>query len=389
MQKTNDTKSKCNCCKECLKKCKNRTTDWLSKRTDFEMYPAQYYFFYEEYRVKDIISFTKNDKVLYNYLIDNNILGEKLCYLEIANKLLLKDDEYYLNKEENVDSILDYLYWSYGNPYDTDNLLRKHFVKEAMKEYKCNCKVEWEYSCINYAKALRYVEDMWDCMPALYIPYVNEYTKRRIISQQKNDEFLYKYILKNNLLEDDLCYYSLACKLLIEENSYLLIEHEGNLKFLIDYLVWSYGLPYDENNYLRKQIRFKNQKEIKEKYKTTIQKRRIGQAEYREDLIKYYGKCQICGIESRELLVASHIKDFSKSENNEATDLYNGFLFCNGHDGIFDKGLISFTDEGNVMVSSKLSKHDLDIIKPETIKMNILEEQKKYLKWHRENKFKK
>ena len=68
--------------------------------------------------------------------------------------------------------------------------------------------------------------------------------------------------------------------------------------------------------------------------------------------------------------------------------MYNGFLFCDGHDGIFDKGLISFTDEGNVMVSSKLSKQDLYIIKPETIKLNILDAQKKYLEWHRENRFK-
>lgn len=230
---------------------------------------------------------------------------------------------------------------------------------------------------------------MWDGMAALYIPYVNEYTNRRIISQQKNDEFLYKYILKNNLLEDDLCYYSLACKLCIEENNYLLIGREGNMKFLIDYLVWSYGLPYDENNYLRNQIKVRNRKEIKEKYKNSIHKIRIGQAEYREDLLKYYGKCQVCGIENRDLLIASHIKDFSKSGNQEAIDLYNGFLLCKAHDGLFDKGLISFTDEGNSMASSKLSKRDLDIIKIEDIKINVLKEQKKYLKWHRENKFKK
>jgi hypothetical protein len=217
-----------------------------------------------------------------------------------------------------------------------DNLLRKHFAKEEMRDNKCDCKEYWKHTCINYARALRYVDDMWDCMPALYIPYINEYTHRRIISQQKNDELLYKYILKNNLLEDDLCYCELACKLCIEENTYLLIDHEGNLKFLIDYLVWSYGLPYDENNFLRKQIKFKNQKEIKEKYKSSTYKRRIGQSEYREDLIKYYGKCKICGVENKSLLVASHIKDFSKSENNEAVDLYNGFLFCDGHDGLFD-----------------------------------------------------
>lgn len=390
MKESDIIKFECNCKEKRLKTCSHRVTEGLLSHKELDIYPAQHHRFYEEYRKKGIISDTKNDKVLYEYLKSNNLLGEKLCYLEIAYKLVLDDykkERYYLDL--NVDSMMDYLYWSYGNPDDMDNLLREHLVKKAMADYKCNCKEYWKHTCINYARALRYMDDMWDGMPALYIPYVNEYTHRRIISQRKNDEILYKYILKNNLLEDDLCYYTLACKLCIEENNYLLIDHEGNLKFLIDYLVWSYGLPYDESNYLRNQIKLKNQKEIKEKYKNSIHKRRIGQAEYREDLIKYYGKCQICGIENKGLLVASHIKDFSKSENNEAVDLYNGFLFCDGHDGLFDKGLISFTDEGNVMISSQLSKHDLDIIKPETIKLDVLEKQKKYLKWHRENKFKK
>lgn len=343
MKKSDIFKFDCNCCKEWSEKCKSRTT-WLSQRADFEMYPAQHHRYYEEYRAKGIISEAKNDEVLFKYLKSNNLLGEKLCYLEISHKLVLEDykyDKYHL--EENVDSMLDYLYWSYGEPNDTDNLLRKHFVKEAMKDYKCNCKENWEHTCINYARALRYVDDIWDGMPALYIPYINEYTDRRIISQQKNDELLYKYILKNNLLDDDLCYYSLACKLCIEENTYLLIDHEGNLKFIMDYLVWSYGLPYDENNILRKILKNNNNidttnhkykpKNKKESNNTTIKSGYVRDSRVRELALQLAEfRCEINKehdtfiskatlknyVENHHLIPIKYYDEFKYSIDNEA-----------------------------------------------------------------------
>lgn len=247
----------CNCCKEWSEKCKKRVTDWMEQYEKLEMYPAQYLFYYEEYRAKGIISETKNDKVLYNYLIDNNIFGESLCYLEIASKLVLDD---YKNKtykvKENIDSMLDYLYWSYGNPYDKGNLLRKYFVNKMFSKYKCNCKEEWECSCGKYTeRGLIYADDDLISIPPLHVIYFNEYALKRIIFQQKNDEMLYKYICKNNLLEDEICYYDLADKLCLKDRNDGLINHEGNVKFLVDYLYWSYGLPYDVNNILRRALK--------------------------------------------------------------------------------------------------------------------------------------
>lgn len=54
---------KCNCSKEWPEKCKKRVTDWMVQYGKLEMYPAQYLFYYHEYRAKGIISETKNDKV--------------------------------------------------------------------------------------------------------------------------------------------------------------------------------------------------------------------------------------------------------------------------------------------------------------------------------------
>jgi hypothetical protein len=106
-----DYKFECDCLKKWNERCKHRVTDWLIQKEELEMYPAQHHRFYEEYRNKGIISDTKNDKVLYEYLKNNNLLGKRLCYLEISHKLVLED---YKNErcclDLNVDSMMDYLY---------------------------------------------------------------------------------------------------------------------------------------------------------------------------------------------------------------------------------------------------------------------------------------
>lgn len=346
MEKSDIIKFECNCKEKWLKTCNHRVTEGLLSHEELDMYPAQHRRFYEEYRTKGIISDTKNDKVLYQYLKYKNILGEKLCYLEISHKLVLKD---YKKKryclDLNVDSVLDYLYWSYGNPDDTDNLLRRHFVKKAMADYKCNCREKWKNCCINYARALRYVDDMWDNMPALYIPYIKEYTDRGIISQQKNDKILYDYICKNDLflLEDEICYYTLACKLCIKEIDNPFFDHESNLKFLIDYLVWSYGLPYDENNILRKILKNNSNidisnhrykpKDKKESNNTTVKSGYVRDARVRELALQLANfQCEIDKehdtfisrailknyVESHHLIPMKYYDEFQYSIDNEA-----------------------------------------------------------------------
>lgn len=269
MQKNNDTKFECNCYKEWSKKCKNRTT-WLSERNDFEIYPQQHWLYYEEYRAKDIISGTKNDRVLYNYLIDNNLLGEKLCYLEIANKLLLKDGEYYLNKEEeNVDSILDYLYWSYGDPCDKNNLLRKYFEKEAMKNYKCNCKEEWMKKCWSRSQGFQFIgcsniSGVFNIIPQ-WVKYGMLYSD--FIDPGKKDETLTDFLLRN--YNGEFCYLKIA-KWAVEKTRlhlYYKIDNEEDLiDCIMSYLYLSYGDSCDEYNILKvmmdiKKLRKKNRKE--------------------------------------------------------------------------------------------------------------------------------
>lgn len=87
-------------------------------------------------------------------------------------------------------------------------------------------------------------------------------------------------------------------------------------------------------------------------------KARINQSGFRKNLIKKYGRCCLCGVESPELLLASHIKPWKDSNEDEKGSTSNGLLLCPNHDKLFDRGLISFNDDGTILISEQLSEND-------------------------------
>ncbi|GAB6150235.1 HNH endonuclease [Clostridium novyi] len=129
-------------------------------------------------------------------------------------------------------------------------------------------------------------------------------------------------------------------------------------------------------------------KNIKNTEKKTIINSRIGQENFRKQLIKCYGKCVLCDIKHESILKASHIKPWSDSNNTERLDFFNGFLLCANHDALFDKGLISFDDDGHLLMSNNLDESTKKLLNLSSkIKINIFKQHKKYLKWHREHIF--
>jgi putative restriction endonuclease len=122
--------------------------------------------------------------------------------------------------------------------------------------------------------------------------------------------------------------------------------------------------------------------------KELIVKSRIGQTIFKKALLKQGGKCALCGVTDVRFLIASHIKQWSQSDNVERLDVNNGLLLCPNHDALFDKGYISFDDEGSIIISESIEnslKVFLNI--NERMKVNLNEKQKPYMKWHREIRF--
>ncbi|WP_299404896.1 HNH endonuclease [uncultured Roseobacter sp.] len=85
---------------------------------------------------------------------------------------------------------------------------------------------------------------------------------------------------------------------------------------------------------------------------------RIGQNIFRESLMDYWqGRCPLTGITDPALLRASHIVPWSECESDaDRLDVHNGLLLSALWDAAFDRGLVTFADDGEPMFSSELSE---------------------------------
>jgi hypothetical protein len=86
---------------------------------------------------------------------------------------------------------------------------------------------------------------------------------------------------------------------------------------------------------------------------------RVGQSGFRNALLeRWAGRCPLTGIGESELLRASHIVAWSACRTeDERLDPDNGLLLSALWDAAFDRGLVSFEDDGSVVASPKLTPH--------------------------------
>jgi putative restriction endonuclease len=123
---------------------------------------------------------------------------------------------------------------------------------------------------------------------------------------------------------------------------------------------------------------------------TTLVQARRGQGEFRKRVHAIEIGCRVTQVTAEKLLIASHIKPWSKSDNAERLSGNNG-LFLSPHvDALFDKGFISFTKSGEVLVSPQLEKDVLSRWKIDPIQKvgKFNSEQAYFLEHHNEQVFK-
>jgi putative restriction endonuclease len=142
-------------------------------------------------------------------------------------------------------------------------------------------------------------------------------------------------------------------------------------------------IRYDENNLVLKE-------DIGDTTKSIQTKIRIGQEKFRKNLLKYLKVCPITGIDEKRILLASHIKPWSVSTNEERLDIYNGFIFSPTIDKLFDKGLITFENNKELIISPTLSEVNIGSIGIVAGKKYLklpIEDRMSYLEFHRKNIF--
>lgn len=119
-------------------------------------------------------------------------------------------------------------------------------------------------------------------------------------------------------------------------------------------------------------------------------KARRGQGVYRVNLQKLEKRCRLTLLADLSLLVASHIKPWKDATNEERLDGHNGLLLSPHVDRLFDRGHISFADDGSILtagmrVMQAMMAWGLD----SQVNVGLFTgKQKLYLAYHRENVFK-
>jgi len=112
---------------------------------------------------------------------------------------------------------------------------------------------------------------------------------------------------------------------------------------------------------------------------------RLYKNQLQEECEEIYGN-PMCVLEklSYPVLIASHIKPFIESNEIEAYDPNNGLLLSRTIDSLFDLKYISFTDEGQIIFSNRLSSDVIEFWKDYHLDTRIINEQRKiYLSYHR------
>ena len=118
---------------------------------------------------------------------------------------------------------------------------------------------------------------------------------------------------------------------------------------------------------------------------------RHGHGRYRQELEKIETGCRLTGLIDRRHLRASHFKPWCVSNDDEKLDPNNGLLLSPHIHHLFDRGYISFTDNGELLVSKFLNPVVLSdwgltaSIKPKAFNPK----QRIYLDYHRTRVFQK
>lgn len=99
----------------------------------------------------------------------------------------------------------------------------------------------------------------------------------------------------------------------------------------------------------------KNDGSLKSTERAQLIQARVGQGLFRVRVLTQEQRCRVTGVQDHRLLRASHIKPWRASTNAERLDANNGLILSPHVDALFDQHLISFENNGRLIVRPDLS----------------------------------
>jgi 5-methylcytosine-specific restriction enzyme A len=90
---------------------------------------------------------------------------------------------------------------------------------------------------------------------------------------------------------------------------------------------------------------------------------RVGQGAYRKSILyRWEFKCAVTGFSRNEILIASHIVPWKDASDEQRLDVNNGILLSPNYDALFDKNLISFENNGKIIISDRLAHSNYKVL---------------------------
>lgn len=131
--------------------------------------------------------------------------------------------------------------------------------------------------------------------------------------------------------------------------------------------------------------------ELAETLKFQLIKARQGQGIYRKRVTVIEKECRITHVNNPAHLIASHCKPWRDADDAERLDGENGLLLTPSIDHLFDRGFISFENNGSLLVSPVAHQPSLNRMGIDTTcSVNVggfSSGQKSYLEYHRNSVF--
>lgn len=242
--------------------------------------------------------------------------------------------------------------------YGTDNFCAKCFMlKKDLIAYMMAIKNEYENPTQDYAQKSN--------LPKLW-------AERMLMINALEDVIFFDMHDQNQIagprgyVNSDDKGYQIIRQIALPLVSYIYVEKIGTessplfyWKLFVDFdaiweksngpLVFTYGKHIET---------IKPEKELTKQEKAKAQEishARNGQGKYRESLLEQCRFCPFTMIADERLLIASHIKPWAASNDDEKIDPYNGYMLSPLYDKLFDKGFITFTKDRHVILSDFIS----------------------------------
>ncbi len=119
----------------------------------------------------------------------------------------------------------------------------------------------------------------------------------------------------------------------------------------------------------------------------TTKSRGIAQRLFRGNLLRLWqGSCAVTSVQEPRVLRSGHIKPWADSNVQEKVDHFNGLLLVPNLDALFNEGLISFRNDGHMLLSQDWQADDKRRmhITPDLQLRTVHSESCRYLEYHRD-----